>query len=209
MVRLIGRKRSSRGFSLIELMIVVAIIGVLSTVGIPTFTRMVAKSKQTEAKTNLGGLYTAEAAFFAEYGGYGNNLVGTGFTEQGSNLLYTIGFPNGSCVDPINGTIANIVPWSTDASGIGAAINTAYPNYYSATASGLAGRPGGAGSCSAGTLADPGANYTATGTGCVTAGCTNTAAVAAATTCSSGTPCQDVWTITDGRIIVNVLSGIY
>src|ERR671910_792159 len=97
MARKLFKKYRSYGFTLVELLIVVAIIGVLSTIGIPTFRRMVQKSKKSEAKVNLGGLYTAESAFFAEYGGYGNNLDKIGFETDGSNLMYVIGFPTTTC----------------------------------------------------------------------------------------------------------------
>ncbi|WP_414645174.1 type IV pilin protein, partial [Candidatus Deferrimicrobium sp.] len=52
-------KKGKKGFTLIELMIVVAIIGILAAIAIPNFLRFQAKSKQSEAKTNLGGIFTA------------------------------------------------------------------------------------------------------------------------------------------------------
>jgi type IV pilus assembly protein PilA len=62
--------KGKKGFTLIELMIVVAIIGILAAIAIPNFLRFQAKSKQSEAKTNLGGIFTAETAYFAEQNGY-------------------------------------------------------------------------------------------------------------------------------------------
>ena len=61
------KKRLSRGFTLIELMIVVAIIGILALIAIPNFMKFQAKAKQSEAKTNLKAFYTAAKANFAEY----------------------------------------------------------------------------------------------------------------------------------------------
>ena len=58
--------RKQEGFTLIELMIVVAIIGILAAIAIPNFMQYQAKSKQSEAKTNLGGIYTSEVAYFGE-----------------------------------------------------------------------------------------------------------------------------------------------
>jgi type IV pilus assembly protein PilA len=61
------KKKLALGFTLIELMIVVAIIGILAAIAIPNFTRFQAKSKQSEAKTNLKALYVAEKSYYAEY----------------------------------------------------------------------------------------------------------------------------------------------
>ena len=58
------------GFTLIELMIVVAIIGILAAIAIPNFLRFQLKAKSSEAKTNLAAIRTAEESYFAEYGVY-------------------------------------------------------------------------------------------------------------------------------------------
>jgi type IV pilus assembly protein PilA len=58
------------GFTLIELMIVVAIIGILAAIAIPNFLKFQLRSKTGEAKTNLAALRTAEEGYFAEYGTY-------------------------------------------------------------------------------------------------------------------------------------------
>ncbi len=62
--------RSDKGFTLIELMIVVAIIGILAAIAIPNFLRYQATSRQAEARTNLGGIYVAETASFSNTGTY-------------------------------------------------------------------------------------------------------------------------------------------
>ena len=59
-----------RGFTLIELMIVVAIIGILAAIAIPNFIRYQLKSKTTEARTNLGGIKTSFESFRAENDNY-------------------------------------------------------------------------------------------------------------------------------------------
>jgi type IV pilus assembly protein PilA len=58
--------RKQKGFTLIELMIVVAIIGILAAIAIPNFLRFQAKSKQAEAKTNLGAMGLAAETYRAE-----------------------------------------------------------------------------------------------------------------------------------------------
>ena len=63
------RKRT-KGFTLIELMIVVAIIGILAAIAIPNFLRFQLKSKTSEGKVNLAALRTAEESYLAEFGAY-------------------------------------------------------------------------------------------------------------------------------------------
>jgi type IV pilus assembly protein PilA len=58
--------RKQEGFTLIELMIVVAIIGILAAIAIPNFITYQSKSKQSEAKVSLGAIFTSTVAFAAE-----------------------------------------------------------------------------------------------------------------------------------------------
>ena len=62
--------KGQKGFTLIELMIVVAIIGILAAIAIPNFLTYQLKSRQSEAKTNLQAIKTSEVAFQAERGCY-------------------------------------------------------------------------------------------------------------------------------------------
>jgi len=73
--------RRSRGFTLIELMIVVAIIGVLAAVAIPSFINYQLSSKRTEAVANLAALAKSQKSYFAEF----NEFVGVD-TEPASTL---------------------------------------------------------------------------------------------------------------------------
>lgn len=89
-------------FSLIELMIVVAIIAFLAMVSVPTFTRFLAKAKRAEAYMNLNSIYAAEKAHWAERGTYTdvlNGEGGVGWKPEGykgggthENFYYTYGF---------------------------------------------------------------------------------------------------------------------
>jgi type IV pilus assembly protein PilA len=70
----------SRGFTLIELMIVVAIIGILASVAIPSFLNYQLTSKRSEAFANLSALAKAQKSYFAEY----NTFIGVASEPAGA-----------------------------------------------------------------------------------------------------------------------------
>jgi type IV pilus assembly protein PilA len=68
MLRIRRENQTERGFTLIELMIVVAIIGILAALAIPNFIRFQLRSKTSEAKLNIASIRTAEDAYYAANG---------------------------------------------------------------------------------------------------------------------------------------------
>jgi type IV pilus assembly protein PilA len=65
-----GIDRRSAGFTLIELMLVVAIIGALAAIAVPSFLRYQLRAKRSEAFANLAGVAKSEDGYFATYGVY-------------------------------------------------------------------------------------------------------------------------------------------
>jgi prepilin-type N-terminal cleavage/methylation domain-containing protein len=98
-------KRINRGFTMIELMIVVAIVGFLSMISIPSFLRFLSKAKRAEAYMNLGSLYVAQKTYWVEHGTYSTVLSGKdgiGWKPEGysgggikEKFNYTYGFNQG------------------------------------------------------------------------------------------------------------------
>lgn len=58
------------GFTILELMIVVTLIGVIASIAIPLFVQYQLKSRSAEGKINLAAIRTCEEAYFAEYKSY-------------------------------------------------------------------------------------------------------------------------------------------
>lgn len=66
------RKRGQKGFTLIELMIVIAIIGILAAIAIPQFTKYRARAHNQTALADLRNVKTDLEGFFAEHQEYPN-----------------------------------------------------------------------------------------------------------------------------------------
>ncbi len=102
--------RSKRGFTLIELMVVILIVGILAAVAIPIMRGRIDSAKWSEGKAALGTIATALRAYAAEKGSSGT---------YGANLptLATLGFNAGD----LHGTYFTIANYSVSASAYNAA----------------------------------------------------------------------------------------
>ncbi len=74
---------ANSGFTLVELMVVVAIVGILSAIAIPNYQKYQAKARQSEAKIALAGIYTAESAFSADNGSFTQDISAAGYQPNG------------------------------------------------------------------------------------------------------------------------------
>lgn len=88
--------RNVAGFTLVELMIVVAIIGILASIAIPNYAKYQAKARQSEVKIQLSALYTAEQGYVVESSTYTMCLRQIGFAPTAANNYYSTGFPESS-----------------------------------------------------------------------------------------------------------------
>jgi prepilin-type N-terminal cleavage/methylation domain-containing protein len=203
-----------KGFTLVELLIVVAIIGVLASQGVPAYRRMIQKSKKGEAQNFLASISSGESAFFAEYGSYGNNIARMGVAVDGYQDANGLNYTYSAGVDVPAGCAAvgaaAIVPTALTVSAI--ANN---PNYVTVL-------PGGVGTPVAlvnftsriGRLSQTACSVT---TGTVT---NNVQFLASATgyirgdstanmnSCNANVANCDQWTINQNRQMINLVDGI-
>jgi type IV pilus assembly protein PilA len=105
----------NKGFSLIELMIVVAIIAILAAIAVPNFLSFVTKTRRSEVKSNLEAIYKAELSYFAEYDRYSDSFVTIRWVPVGAAYYtYSVGTEFFGKDNTINPQPASVTPAATD-----------------------------------------------------------------------------------------------
>lgn len=148
-----------------------------------------AKARQSEAKTQLSSLYTAQKAFFAEYTAYDSRFQATGYSPEG-NLRYNVGF--GAA-----GFVAGVANGYTAPAGINAAFNTVAI----CGAAGVMNAQGCSilnGATNAAPPAVPAGDVTTS----------NTFVAGAAAIVHQGVAAGDFWTMDQNKAMINTASGI-
>jgi prepilin-type N-terminal cleavage/methylation domain-containing protein len=105
-------KLANAGFTLLEMMITVAIVGILTAIAIPNYQNYRARGIQAEAKSTLSLMYAAEKSFFAEKFSYSTCLRQAGFRiDSGSANYYSAGYlqldPGSTCGPTSTGFCGN------------------------------------------------------------------------------------------------------
>lgn len=176
MEELLKSRLSENAFTLIELMIVVAIIGILVSVAVPNFKQHANKARQGEAKLALGAIFALEKSFYAEYSAYAPAFDSIGYSPEGRRRFYTL-----STCDPAGGGTSMTITGFSGAISVYRFYNVNVPF-----------APTWTGTCSSGFVPN-----------CTAVGNDPQSYLISAMGQLNATGTMDIWTITDTKNLVN------
>ena len=94
-------RRPILGFTLIELMVVVAIVGVLAALAFPSYTNYQTKTKRALAKSFLNQIASRQEQFFADNKRYADNLAELGYSDKEMTINPSSSFVASSATDAL------------------------------------------------------------------------------------------------------------
>jgi type IV pilus assembly protein PilA len=111
-------KNNVSGFTLVELMVVVAIIGILAAIAVPNYQKYQAKARQAEARVHMASVYTAQTSFQVENNSFSACIGGIGVASTGAKRFYGVGFQDGAVLACGDGNDdCRCMSFTTDAAG--------------------------------------------------------------------------------------------
>lgn len=119
--------RKQEGFTLVELLIVVAIIGILAAIAIPQFAAYRAKSYCSAAKSDLANFAIAQEAYFTDNNAYTTTTTVTGFSPTTGVTLtagtvdathFEVTANHGNCLQNSTGQAAGTFAWNSANGGL-------------------------------------------------------------------------------------------
>jgi type IV pilus assembly protein PilA len=95
MIQHLNKKKGEQGFTLVELLVVIVIIGILTAIALPSFLNQTAKAKQVEAKTNMSSMNKIQQAFRIENATFTSNFndLALGRLVGANNPAYSYSIP--------------------------------------------------------------------------------------------------------------------
>jgi type IV pilus assembly protein PilA len=102
-----------RGFSLVEIMTAVGIIGVLTAIAIPNYKSYIMNAHRQEAKIGLSSLYIAESTHQNQFKSYTSCLSHAGYIPDGASRFYALGFASAASSGATCGGLTATTPGGT------------------------------------------------------------------------------------------------
>jgi len=116
---------SKKGFTLIEVLIVVIILGMLATLSVPQFTRVISRARLAEAWAGLGAVRTGQAIYFMEHSTYADAIGDLDCDPASGDFAFSIISASGATFNALatgSGDAAGLSAWMTGTGGRGCTI---------------------------------------------------------------------------------------